>query len=160
MADQRAEQIDDADELTELLKLALHSTNAHVSTAAVSCLPLYFPLLAPSASRASSSASSSSSSDPAHSLKHAFLSLLPLHQLADAKERVREGAREALVAAGRTALKLGVSAGSAQVGGKDKEAPWAYLSRVVHESAFSSKSPRAREQVSPAPPVGPRRPRR
>lgn len=145
-------QVDDSDELTELLKLGLHSSNAHVSTAAIGCLSLYFPLLATTPSddprRASTSAADlhPASHTIAHNLKHAFLALLPLHQLADSKERVREAARDALVNAGRTALALGVNAG-VHPGGKDKEGPWQYLSRSIHETGFSSKSPRAREQV-------------
>ncbi|KAL8293620.1 hypothetical protein RQP46_000321 [Phenoliferia psychrophenolica] len=151
---QQASQVEDADELTELLKLALHSTSAHVSAAAIGCITLFFPLLVPTAahpapsSSDAASTSASASADPALVLKHAFVALLPLQQLVDSKERVREAARDALVAAGRTALRLGVNASAGtQGGGKEKEGPWTYLSRVMHESAFSSKSPRAREQA-------------
>lgn len=43
---------------------------------------------------------------------------------------------------------MGVKAGSGTVGGKEREGPWAYLSRVIEESGFGSKNPKAREQVS------------
>lgn len=72
--------------------------------------------------------------------------------MGDSKERVRELAREALVAAGRTALRLGINAGGAgAAGGKDgkeKEGPWAYLSRVTSD-LFTSKNAKTREQVRP-----------
>lgn len=152
-------QVPEADELTDLLKQALSTSNAHVSNAALACLPPYFPLITASLRRPSASTSPSSSPSGAasapppalvHSLKHAFVALLPLQQLGDSKERVRELAREALVSAGRTALSLGINAG-VNPPAKDKEGPWAYLSRSVHESGFSSKNARAREQVRPPP---------
>lgn len=63
--------------------------------------------------------------------------------MGDSKEKVREVAREGLVAAGGAALRLGVTAGT---GGKDKEGPWGYLHRLVGE-LFTGKNAKAREQV-------------
>lgn len=159
-------QISEAEELTALLKASLHASNAHLSYAALACLPAYFPLLVPThsasadLSRALSSSTNASSpqrpvspasssatshtSHAAHTLKHAFISLLPLDKLGDSKEKVRDTAREALVSAARTALRLGVNAGT---GGSNKEGPWGYLETKVAEQGFHGKSAKARAQV-------------
>lgn len=150
-----------------MLKASLRASNAHLSLAALACLPVYFPLLVPVSSHdlsrnLSSSTSASSSQRPAsptsstasHShtaaqaltLKTAFISLLPLDKLSDSKEKVREAARDAAVAAARTALRLGVTAGTGPH--KDKEGPWGYLETKLAEQGFHGKSAKAREQVS------------
>lgn len=67
-----------------------------------------------------------------------------MDKLSDSKEKVRETAREALVSAGRTALRLGVNAGT---GGANKEGPWGYLETKMAEQGFHGKSAKAREQV-------------
>ncbi|KAK4701818.1 hypothetical protein P7C70_g4410, partial [Phenoliferia sp. Uapishka_3] len=124
--------------------------NAHVSSAALACLPHFFPLVvnfSPSlAAHTSTPDSAPSQPHIAHILKLAFVALLPLDKLGDSKERVRELARDGMVAAGRTALALGVSAGVTP-GGKEKDGPWGYLARTVQESGFASKNARAREQA-------------
>lgn len=70
-----------------------------------------------------------------------MVALLPTERLGDSKERVRECARGALVAAARTSLRLGITVGTG------KENAWDYLSRGVVEGGFWSKNAKAREQV-------------
>ena len=103
-----------------------------------------------SSQRPASPSSSSNASHPhgishAHTLKNAFVGLLPLDKLSDSKEKVREAAREAAVSAARTALRLGVHAGTGPQ--KDKEGPWGYLETKMAEQGFHGKSAKAREQV-------------
>ncbi|KAM0752761.1 hypothetical protein T439DRAFT_182194 [Meredithblackwellia eburnea MCA 4105] len=128
------------DDLSIVLGTALHSSNQLLSNAALALLPLYFPRLT-----------------TPHQLKHAFVNnLLPIQQLADSKDRVRDPARDALVAAARAALAHSPSTQFHHPPGhhptakdKEKEAatPWGYLSKAVQEGAFGSKSPKAREQA-------------
>lgn len=158
-------QLDHPDQLIHALKPIVHFQNAHHATPALAILPQLFTALVPALAteadltssplrREPSTSSSVLTSIPHHSpatiqhLKQAFVVLLPLDRLGDTKERTRELAREGLVGAGRAALRLGVKAGSGVVGGKEREGPWAYLSRMVEESGFGSKSAKAREQVS------------
>ena len=157
------EQVDQPDQLIQSLKPIVHSQNAHHAAPAIAVLPRLFNSLVPHLAteaestplrREPSASSSVAPTLPHHSpatishLKQALVALLPLDRLGDTKERLREVAREAVVSAGRASLRLGVKAGSGTVGGKEREGPWAYLSRVVEESGFSSKNSKAREQVS------------
>ncbi|GAA6001569.1 hypothetical protein JCM10207_006728 [Rhodosporidiobolus poonsookiae] len=134
-----ATSLSDPDSLATLLRQSTKSNNAHVYSAALNCLPAFFPLLVPPDSSASSPAAQ------AHSLKHAFALLLPFDKLGDAKAQTRELAREGIVSAARTSLRLGVNAGAGT--GKDKEGPWQLLERGMHDFAFASKSAKAREQA-------------
>lgn len=170
LADTPPPQVELVEELIKALKATVHSSNAHTATAALLILPALFDKLVPDhpepdsadLRRAPSTSSSVATSAPAyspttiHHLKLAFVALLPLERIGDTKERTRELAREVLVSAGRAALRLGVKAGSAVVGGKEKEGPWAYLARMVEEGGFRSKNAKAREQVSPPPRHPPR----
>lgn len=112
-------------------------------------LPTYFDLLlnhllpsATSSNDASTTPSVAIMNHAAHVLRTTFVALLPTERLTDPKQDVRDSAREALIAAGRAALRLGVS-----VGGKDSS-PWEYLSRNMVELGFWNKSAKARQQVS------------
>ncbi|KAI5481753.1 Armadillo-type fold domain containing protein [Pseudohyphozyma bogoriensis] len=145
---------DEAEQLVAILKAALKSPNAHLQFAGLSCLPLLFPLIAAAASPSPASAGSSAASAHAHApvahqshvLKSALTQLAPFHRLADSKAQVREVAREACVQAARAALRLngGLKESAAS---KDKEGPWAFVSRNMVEMGFASKNAKAKEQA-------------
>ncbi|BGP16510.1 hypothetical protein JCM10213_001152 [Rhodosporidiobolus nylandii] len=129
-----AEALSEPDSLATLLRPSLKSNNAHVSNAALACLPALFPLV--------TSDNSASSAAQAHSLKNAFLLLLPLDKLGDTKEGPRKLALEAVVSAAQASLRLGVDAGA----GAGKEGPWQVLEKGMQEFGFKSKNPKARAQ--------------
>ncbi|GAA5975807.1 hypothetical protein JCM11641_005880 [Rhodosporidiobolus odoratus] len=134
---QQTAELVDPDSLATLLRTSLKSNNAYVSNAALSCLPHFFPRIVHEAS------DSPSPSQRAHTLKHAFSLLLPLDKLGDAKAATRELARDAVISAARTSLRLGVTAGTT---GKDKDGPWQVLEKGMQDHAFKSKNAKAREQ--------------
>ncbi|GAA6047364.1 hypothetical protein JCM3770_001267 [Rhodotorula araucariae] len=132
-----ADQLADPDRLASVLRTSLKASNAHVSAAALACLPPLFPLLVPAGANPSHPSSST-----AHSLRSALALLLPLDRLGDAKPATRQLARQGVVSAAITCLRLGVDAGAkAKDGG-----PWALVERGIHEYGFASKNAKAREQ--------------
>ncbi|BGP48503.1 suppressor of tub2 mutation [Rhodotorula kratochvilovae] len=135
---QDAQQLADPDHLATVLRTSLKASNAHVSGAALACLPPFFPLLVPTGSDPSHPSSST-----AHSLRHALSLLLPLDRLGDAKPATRELAREGVVSAARACLRLGIDAGAKSRDG----GPWQLVENGVREHGFASRNSKAREQA-------------
>lgn len=135
------------EQMTTALQPSIKSNHIQLAVVALSILPLYFEQLlnqllsSASASSTFISPSVAMTNHAAHVLRTTFIALLPTERLSDSKEKIRDLAREALIAAGRAALRLGVHAGARD------NSPWDYLSRNMMELAFWSKNPKAREQV-------------
>lgn len=138
--------------LTASFKLALKSPNGHVFLAALACLAPYFAGLGspfdPDASVSSATGDPPSGQQRLHVLKHAISTLVSgssgsiLTGLGDAKEKTREAARTALVAAAHAASGL---ADLVPAGGVNE--PLAELERIVKEVGFANKAARARAEV-------------
>jgi CLIP-associating protein 1/2 len=134
-----------------LLKTSLRSPNAHVSSAAVSCLAPLFPLLVPARPAAAQGEAGSPSDSPSVSvasfshLKEALGLLAPagvIDRTGDRQERIKDAAGRAFLAAARAA----VAASPKFL----PESPWSILERQVKEHGLANKGARVREQVSTA----------
>lgn len=121
--------------ITSTLKLALKSTNYLLSTTTLASLPSFFAHLSPT-----------TTSSPT-ALKLALLNLLPSSHLADSKDSTRQLATAAFIQAAKSCLLFDHSSTTTATTAPPKESPWAYLSRTLIDSAFHSKSPKAREQA-------------
>jgi hypothetical protein len=133
------------DAITTLIQSHIKSNNVQLLTVTLSILPTYFNLLvhhllAPTTSSSPTTPMPSVAmmNHASHVLRTTFIALLPTEHLKDSKDRIRELAMISMIAAGRSALRLGISA---------VNSPWDYLSRNMVELGFWSKNAKAREQV-------------
>ncbi|KAH7922895.1 hypothetical protein BV22DRAFT_1197100 [Leucogyrophana mollusca] len=154
-------EIADPEPLITVLKACLRISNQHLTTATLSALPPFLPLIisrtnAASASSRPLSASSSNSSAPgsAHDIAtlrqviSAFLAAPGVFErLGDSREKARDKARETLVILGGLAFRsTPASSGSKIREGKGPEPPLAMFERFLRDSGLSSKVWRVREQ--------------
>ncbi|GAA5839288.1 hypothetical protein JCM11251_006027 [Rhodosporidiobolus azoricus] len=133
-------QLADLEHLAAVLRSSVKSNNAHVSNAALACLPPFFTSIVPESPTTVSSPSSA-----AHTLKHSVQLLLPLDKLGDAKVQTRTAARMGVVAAAHACLRLGGESGVGAA--KDREGAWQVVESGMVEYAFKSKNAKAREQA-------------
>ncbi|KAI0069029.1 hypothetical protein BV25DRAFT_1817959 [Artomyces pyxidatus] len=155
-------EITDSDAVIQVLKACLRVSNQHLTTATLSALPPFLPLIlshaisrpAPVTGPASASASTSSagsSSVDTYTLRQVILAFLStggiIDRLGDAKEKAREKARESLGLIGGFAFRSG---GGSVMGrskdGKNAETPLQMFERFFKEGGLTSKVWRVREQ--------------
>lgn len=151
------------DELIQVMKTCLRTSNQHLSTATLSALRPLIPLLvsrtvtsayhipSPSASSSTSSSSPSAFVDAA-TLRQVLNAFLPvgglLERLGD-KERSQVNARECLVTLGGFAFRLGAVSNMLSTGSKGArgpETPLAIFERYIREGGLGSKAWKVREQ--------------
>ncbi|KIJ70299.1 hypothetical protein HYDPIDRAFT_78420 [Hydnomerulius pinastri MD-312] len=153
-------EIIDPEPLIAALKACLRISNQHLTTATLSAIPPFLPLIisrpnaTPNANARPFSASSSTSSSPGSShdvsvLRQVINAFLPspgvFERLGDAREKARDKARETLVIIGGLAFRSSPSA-SKIGGGKGPEPPIAMFERFLRDNGFTSKVWRVREQ--------------
>ncbi|EGO01747.1 hypothetical protein SERLA73DRAFT_166267 [Serpula lacrymans var. lacrymans S7.3] len=154
-------EIADPEALITVLKACLRIPNQHLTTATLSALPHFLPLIisrfnAPTqtATRPLSSASSSSSVHSAsvdiYTLRQALVAFLPtggvLERLGDNREKSREKARETLAVLGGLAFRCAPSTSKIK-DGKGPETPLMIFERFLREGGLGSKIWRVREQA-------------
>lgn len=139
--------------MIQALKTTLRIPNQHIYTASLHTIASFLPVLMPPLE-------DDLSTPTAHEVilfRHALIAFLApggiIDRLGDAREKSREGAKEACVTAGLAAFKCSPHThATSQVysgrGGKGPETPLAMYERVLREQGFGSKSARVREQVS------------
>lgn len=131
-----AEQISEADHLTSLLKTQLKNQNHLVSSLALSIIPIY-------AAKIISSTFLPSKSQDVKNLLQSVLSIV-IERLGDQKEKIREGARAAIVEMANSAFTVSPS-GSALA--KDAHSAAALFEKILKETGLSAKSAKIKEQV-------------
>lgn len=154
-------QITEPDVLIQTLKVCLRTSNNHLSSATLSALPAFLPLVlshvisAPAVRpSASVSTSSTSSNVDAPTLRQVLSAFLPtggiIDRLGEARERPREKARESLVLIGGFAFRLGggTSFMARSRSGKETETPLQMFERFLKDGGLGSKVWRVREQAS------------
>ncbi|KAG9317226.1 clasp N terminal-domain-containing protein [Chiua virens] len=153
-------EIADPEPLISVLKACLRIANQHLTTATLSAIPPFLPLIihrpsgTPNANTRPFSSSSSTSSSTGSSydvsvLRHVMSSFLPapgvFERLGDARDRARDKARETLVIIGGFAFRS--SQPTSKSGhGKGPEPPIAIFERFLKDHGLSNKVWRVREQ--------------
>ncbi|KAH8830244.1 clasp N terminal-domain-containing protein [Flagelloscypha sp. PMI_526] len=153
-------QIQDSESILNVLKTCLRTSNQHLTTAAVSAIVPFLPLLVPPPTGGitqmpSPTASTSTSSIPASTsmdifiLRHALNAFLPtgglIERLGD-REKIQLKAREALVILGGIVFRSGGPATLAKSSRTGNETPLMIFERFLRESGFGSKVWKVREQ--------------
>ncbi|KAH7903720.1 clasp N terminal-domain-containing protein, partial [Hygrophoropsis aurantiaca] len=154
-------EITDPEPLISVLKACLRISNQHLTTATLSALPPFLPLVisrinapAPQARPLSASSSNSSAPGSAHdtaTLRQVMLAFLPapgvFERLGDSREKARDKARETLVILGGLAFRSTPSVStSSKIKDSRIETPLAMFERFLKDSGLSSKVWRVREQ--------------
>lgn len=142
-----------------MLKSCLRISNQHLSSATLSAIQAYIPLITQPASPNPSTDGAMAAADPhaAHNLRHALLAFLPsggvIDRLGEAREVTRTIARETIVILGSAALRLSGANPTGSLRGKESlrnhpEVPFAPFEKFIKELGTGSKVWRVREQVT------------
>ncbi|KAF7965882.1 hypothetical protein HWV62_32610 [Athelia sp. TMB] len=158
-------EIADPEPIINALKACLRTSNQHLTTATLSALPPFLPLIitrpgaqsqfahAPQPSSASSSTSSVAGSSliDVSTLRHVIIAFLPtggvVDRLGEPREKAREKARETLVVLGGLAFRGGGASSSAKAKASGTETPLMMFERYLREGGLASKVWRVREQA-------------
>lgn len=157
-------KVPDAEVAISTLKACLKVSHQHLTTAAVSVIPSFLPLIIANGQHNhrqthqrslsnSTSTSSVTASIDAFNLRQALTAFLTpgglFERLGDSREKPRDKARESLVLLGGYAFKFagGSAFASKSTSSKGQETPLAIFERFMKESGFGSKVWRIREQV-------------
>lgn len=136
------------------MKACLRTSNQHLSTATLSAIALFVPLLGtPPSPSASFSSNSTTTTDNYYILRQALSAFLPsggiFERLGDNREKAREKAKEALISIGSVVFQTNLPQASSLRGKvpKGPETPLQLFERYMREQGLLSKSWRVKEQV-------------